>query len=69
MGPRAVALPFTRTWYDHSRGFATLYTAAYFPREGRVEYRWPDAVWEQSFDYFEEGSYTAIIGAAVPEAN
>ncbi len=49
---------------DHSRGFATLYTAAYYPAEGRVEYRWPGYTWGQSFDDFEEGSHTAEIGAA-----
>ena len=48
---------------DNSNGFATLYTAAYFPAEGRVEYRWPDFVWEQSFDSFEEGTHTVEIGA------
>jgi predicted choloylglycine hydrolase len=49
---------------DHSRGFATLYTAAYFPAEGRVEYRWPSFVWEQCFDNFKEGTRTVTIGAA-----
>jgi predicted choloylglycine hydrolase len=38
---------------SYSQGFGTLYTAAYFPAEGRVEYRWPGVVWEQSFDRFE----------------
>jgi predicted choloylglycine hydrolase len=37
----------------YAQGFGTIYTAAYFPAEGRVEYRWPGAVWEQSFDRFE----------------
>ncbi len=49
---------------DHSRGFATLYTAAYFPAEGRVEYRWPGFVWQQSFTGFEEGSHAVAIGAS-----
>ncbi|HEY6398705.1 MAG TPA: C45 family peptidase, partial [Solirubrobacteraceae bacterium] len=43
---------------DHLRGFATLYTAAYYPAEGRVEYRWPGSVWAQSFDRFEETEHT-----------
>ena len=30
-------------------GFATLYTAVYHPMQGRVEYRWPDFAWPQSF--------------------
>ena len=43
----------------HSTGMGTIYTAAYFPSEGRAEYRWPDHTWEQSFDSFREGTYTA----------
>jgi predicted choloylglycine hydrolase len=42
----------------HEQGFGTIYTAAYQPARGRVEYRWPDASWEQSFDRFEPGSRT-----------
>ena len=37
----------------HAQGFGTLYTAAYFLEEGRVEYRWPGFTWRQSFDRFE----------------
>jgi predicted choloylglycine hydrolase len=35
--------------------FGTLYTAAFYPLEARVEYRWPDATWHQSFDSFSPG--------------
>jgi hypothetical protein len=48
--------PLRNTAY--SQGFGTLYTAAYFPAEGRVEYRWPGVVWKQSFDRFEQSSHT-----------
>jgi predicted choloylglycine hydrolase len=41
-----------------SSGFGTIYTAAYFPAEGRAEYRWPDFTWSQSFDRFVEGEHT-----------
>jgi predicted choloylglycine hydrolase len=41
-----------------SSGFGTIYTAAYFPAEGRVEYRWPGHTWTQSFDSFSEGEHT-----------
>ena len=54
---------------DHSRGLATLYTAAYFPTEDRAEYRWPGYVWEQTFDHFQEGAHTARIGAARSHAS
>ena len=47
--------PLHNTGY--AQGFGTIYTAAYFPAEGRVEYRWPDVVWEQSFDRFDESSH------------
>jgi predicted choloylglycine hydrolase len=43
---------------SYAQGFGTLYTAAYYPVEGRVEYRWPDTVWEQSFDRFDESTRT-----------
>jgi predicted choloylglycine hydrolase len=42
----------------HSTGMGKIYTAAYFPAEGRVEYRWPDRTWEQSFDGFREETHT-----------
>ena len=41
----------------YSTGMGTLYTAAYFPAEGRVEYRWPDHTWPQSFERFEETAH------------
>ena len=42
----------------YASGFGTIFTAAYFPLERRVEYRWPGFVWHQSFDSFEEGTHT-----------
>ena len=45
----------------HERGFGTIYTAAYEPGRGRVRYRWPDVVWEQSFERFEPGSRTVTL--------
>ena len=41
-----------------STGFGTIYTAAYYPAEGRAEYRWPGFTWSQSFDEFVEGERT-----------
>jgi predicted choloylglycine hydrolase len=43
---------------EYAQGFGTLYTAVYYPTEGRVEYRWPGTVWEQSFARFEETQHT-----------
>ncbi len=38
--------------------FGTLYTAAYHPRLGAVDYAWPDRTWRKSFQDFEEDSRT-----------
>jgi predicted choloylglycine hydrolase len=38
----------------HAAGMGTLYTAAYFPTEGRVEYRWPGHTMPQSFHRFSQ---------------
>ncbi|HNP36406.1 MAG TPA: C45 family autoproteolytic acyltransferase/hydrolase [Woeseiaceae bacterium] len=43
---------------DVERGFSTLYTAAYRPRDGILELHWPDLNWPHSIDSFEEGSRT-----------
>jgi predicted choloylglycine hydrolase len=49
---------------DYAQGFGTIYTAAYHLAEGRVEYRWPGVVWEQSFADFRESAHTATFAAA-----
>ena len=46
---------------EYGRGFGTLYTAAYQPRERAVTYRWPDASWEQSLAAFTPGSRTVRL--------
>ncbi len=48
--------PLYRTPSRHDWG--TLYTAAYYPDSGDIEYRWPEHVWRQSFAEFSEGSRT-----------
>ncbi|MET0817914.1 MAG: C45 family peptidase [Solirubrobacteraceae bacterium] len=42
----------------YTQGFGTIYTAAYHPAEGRVEYRWPGFTWRQSFADFTPGTHT-----------
>ncbi len=42
---------------DYARGFGTIYTAAYQPAAGRVDYLWPGAVWKQSFRRFHENRH------------
>jgi predicted choloylglycine hydrolase len=46
---------------EYAQGFGTIYTAAYDPRAGSVEYRWPGYTWAQSFDAFEPGSRTVTL--------
>jgi predicted choloylglycine hydrolase len=42
---------------DYAQGFGTIYTAAYHPTDGRVEYLWPGSVWEKSFHRFQENEH------------
>jgi predicted choloylglycine hydrolase len=51
--------PLHSTGYSH--GFGTLYTAAYFPLEGRAEFRWPGATWQQSLLAFREGTHVETL--------
>lgn len=57
--------PSYRTSYRHRSG--TLYTAVYRPQSGEVDVVWPGAVWQRSFEDFEEASlivrYTEGVGA------
>jgi len=39
---------------NYRNGFGTLYTAVYRPEQGELELRWPDEVWTQSFEHFQE---------------
>ena len=39
-----------------ARGFGTLYTAVYWPRQGTIRLCWPGAHWPKSLHAFEEGS-------------
>ncbi len=51
--------PLYNTTY--SRGFGTLYTAAYRPVEGQVEYLWPGKAWKHSFEQFDVGTHTESL--------
>jgi hypothetical protein len=35
---------------DYSAGFGTIYTAAYRPDLGVVDYLWPDSTWRRGFE-------------------
>ncbi len=56
---------FQAPLYSRHVGFTTAYTAVYRPEGGRVEYLWPGKCWTQSFEYFDEGSYTHTYGALI----
>lgn len=52
---------------EFGRGFGTLYTAAYRPRAGTVEYAWPGSRWTLGFDSpaaTHEARYRATGAAA-----
>jgi predicted choloylglycine hydrolase len=51
--------PLFSTAYDS--GFGTLYTAAYRPAEGFVDYRWPSFSWRLGFDRFVEDEHTEVL--------
>ena len=52
---------YTRA-YEH--GFGTIYTAAYYPRRGLAEYRWPGIVWRLSLDDFAESTQPIVFAPA-----
>ncbi len=49
-----------------ARGFGTLYSAAYWPTEGRADYFWPGAAWPQSFSHFTPGELLIRFGDPSP---
>jgi predicted choloylglycine hydrolase len=49
---------------DYRNGFGTLYTAVYYPEQNRVEWRWPDLTWTQTFADFRETSRLVRYSAA-----
>ena len=53
---------FEAPLYSRHVSFTTAYTAVYRPGEGRVDYVWPGRCWTQSFEQFDEGSYTHAYG-------
>ena len=46
---------------EFARGFGTLYTAAYWPGDQTVTYRWPDTAWHQSLHAFTPGTLTVRL--------
>jgi predicted choloylglycine hydrolase len=52
--------------YSRRRESPTIYTAVYWPAEGRVDYLWPGRTWRQSFCQLESGEYTHDYGALLP---
>ena len=43
--------------HAYRKGYGTLYTAVYWPRECRLELRWQNGTWAHGFDAFEEGHW------------
>jgi predicted choloylglycine hydrolase len=51
--------PLYNTAYD--KGFGTMYTAAYQPHAGVVDYLWPESTWRRRFDS-PSGTHTVTLG-------
>jgi predicted choloylglycine hydrolase len=62
---RLTAKFFEPPLYSRRDGFTTVYTAVYFPTEGRVDYLWPGKRWSQRFDHFVAAEYTHNYGELV----
>lgn len=52
--------------HQHHRGFGTLYTAVYEPRERRATYLWPGYRWEQSLAGFRPGPVEIDVAVGGP---
>ena len=53
-----------------ARGLGTLYSAAYWPSEGRADFFWPGGVtWPQSFANFSVGERLVEFGSSPPPHN
>ncbi|MEO8476986.1 MAG: C45 family peptidase [Actinomycetota bacterium] len=46
---------------SYATGFGTLYTAAYQPAAGIVEYRWPSFLWRLGFESFVEHEHAEVL--------
>jgi predicted choloylglycine hydrolase len=46
---------------EHASGFGTVYTAAYRPDLGIVDYLWPGSIWRRGFDS-PDGTHTIAVG-------
>ncbi len=46
---------------SYATGFGTLYTAAYQPAGGIVEYRWPSFLWRLGFEDFVEDEHGEVL--------
>jgi predicted choloylglycine hydrolase len=52
---------------SYSRSFGTLYTAAYRPAEGTVDYHWPNLTWRRRFDD-PDATRTVVLDETVTSA-
>ncbi len=47
---------------DYSAGFGTIYTAAYRPDLGVVDYLWPDSTWRRGFES-PDATHSVVLGS------
>jgi predicted choloylglycine hydrolase len=50
---------------NYQQGFGTLYTAVYYPEDGKMQLLWPGESLDQSFDNFTEGQKIITFNQAV----
>ena len=65
--PRALVAAFQRPpVYNtaYANGFGTLYTAAYRPDVGRVDYVWPGSTWQRGFGSPDATHAAALAGGS-----
>jgi predicted choloylglycine hydrolase len=63
--PALVRRFFEPPLYSRHLGSTTVYTAVYRPRERVVDYLWPGKCWSQSFERFEEATYSHDYGELI----
>ena len=60
--PRLISRFLEKPLYSSRAAFPTVYTAIYWPADGRVDYIWPGNTWRQTIGAFTPGDYLHDYG-------
>ena len=52
---------------NYEQNFGTVYTAVYKPLSGSMSYHWPNQQWQHSFEVFNEGKKSIVLGKSIRE--